>query len=704
MEFINTIIGVPLGFIMWLCFTLVKNYGIAILLFTLVTKALMFPLSVWVQKNSIKMIKLKPRLNEIAAAFAGNRDTVTEKQFALYKQENYKPLAGIIPLLIQIPIILGLITVVYNPLQHLLHIDKSVIDALGQKTMQLLGTTELGGAAHLKIIEAVNNPAFSGAFSGLSAPGAADAIAQIKALDLNFLGINLAATPSLAAWDTLLLIPLLSGASAFLLSAAQNKVNVLQREAGWLGRWGMAIFLTLFSLYFAFIVPAGVGLYWVFSNITAMLLMFVVNAMYPPKKYIDYEALEKSKAALERSKEIAKSSRPTAEQKARAKADYKRFFADGNTKQLVFYSEESGFYKYFKDVIEELLASSDIVIHYITGDPNDQIFSIAKEQPRIQPYYIGEERFIVLMMKMDADMVIMTMPDLGNYHIKRSFVRKDVEYVYIDHGPLSYTMARRKGCVDNFDTVFCIGPHHVAELREMEEMYGTPKKNLMQSGYSLIDNMITSYKKLEQARRDRPQVVIAPSWQEGNILESCIDPILESLATIDCKVVVRAHPQFMRHNRALMDDILARYADRVGEKLVFETNFATTESIFTSDVLISDWSSASLEFVFTTKKPCLLIDTPMKVINPDYDKFKNKPIDITYRDKVGRRLSVEDAGNAAESVTYLLEHKEEYRRRLEELTEASVFNIGRSAKVNAAYIIERLGEKAKQHEKEDLLR
>ena len=54
MDLINTIIGIPLGYIMWLSFTVVKNYGIAILLFTLVTKVLMFPLSIWVQKNSYK--------------------------------------------------------------------------------------------------------------------------------------------------------------------------------------------------------------------------------------------------------------------------------------------------------------------------------------------------------------------------------------------------------------------------------------------------------------------------------------------------------------------------------------------------------------------------------------------------------------------------------------------------------------------------
>ena len=57
MEVINNIIGVPLGYIMWLCYTLIQNYGIAILAFTLLTKALMFPLNIWIQKNSIKMIK-----------------------------------------------------------------------------------------------------------------------------------------------------------------------------------------------------------------------------------------------------------------------------------------------------------------------------------------------------------------------------------------------------------------------------------------------------------------------------------------------------------------------------------------------------------------------------------------------------------------------------------------------------------------------
>ena len=223
MELINKIIGIPLGYIMWLCYILFRNYGIAIVLFTLLTKALMFPLNIWVQKNSIKMVKLKPRLNQIAASCVGNRDMVAEKQMALYKQEKYRPLAGTIPLLIQIPIILGLIAVVYNPLQHLLHIDANIIEALTVKAMELSGVTELGSGAHLKIVEMVNDPAYINAFSSINIPGTTEAIEKIRALNLGFLGFNLSSTPSITVWNKLLLVPLLSGGSALLLSVVREQ-------------------------------------------------------------------------------------------------------------------------------------------------------------------------------------------------------------------------------------------------------------------------------------------------------------------------------------------------------------------------------------------------------------------------------------------------------------------------------------------------
>ena len=67
MEFINTVIGTPLGYLMWVCYWICKNYGLAIILFTVLTKVILFPINIWVQKNSIKMVKLQPEVNQIMA-------------------------------------------------------------------------------------------------------------------------------------------------------------------------------------------------------------------------------------------------------------------------------------------------------------------------------------------------------------------------------------------------------------------------------------------------------------------------------------------------------------------------------------------------------------------------------------------------------------------------------------------------------------
>ena len=136
-----------------------------------------------------------------------------------------------------------------------------------------------------------------------------DVIQRIQQFDMYFCGINLSAVPDLHIWNLLLLVPLIAGASSALLCICQNRVNVLQREQGFWGKWGMAVFLVLFSLYFGLIVPAGVGIYWSASNLFAIVVMYVVNWLYKPKNYIDYEALEQSKAALTESREDRKSTR-----------------------------------------------------------------------------------------------------------------------------------------------------------------------------------------------------------------------------------------------------------------------------------------------------------------------------------------------------------------------------------------------------------
>ena len=73
MGFISEIIGIPLGWAMWLCYTLVRNYGVALIIFTLITKALMFPMSLKQQKSSVKMAMVKPKLDNAQKKYANNK-------------------------------------------------------------------------------------------------------------------------------------------------------------------------------------------------------------------------------------------------------------------------------------------------------------------------------------------------------------------------------------------------------------------------------------------------------------------------------------------------------------------------------------------------------------------------------------------------------------------------------------------------------
>ncbi len=685
MELINTIVGTPLGYLMRFCYMIFRDYGVAIIFFTLLTKVIMFPISLLVQKNSIKMVKMKPKLDALRYQYVDDKDAFIDAQSALYKEEKYSPMAGVWPLLLQLPIIFGLLDVVYKPLKHLLHLSADVQTAFVNKTAELMNTTveELGSTAQLTVVEKVK--AMPEAFASI--PGADEAIAAIDTLKMEFLGINLAETPNIAVINLIFFVPILAGISALVMCYIQNKINVLQIEQNKLSQWGMTLFMIAFSTFFAFIVPAGVGLYWAFGNFFSIAVMYLVNLIYSPKKYINYEALEEMKrtAAIEKEQ--------TKKNKVLAKKYYKQFFAPENVKdmKLVFYAEGSGYYKYFQNIIEAILRDSDLTIHYVTSDPNDAIFK--KNEPRIRPYYVDENRLISLMMKLEADVVVMTTPDLEKYHIKRSKVKTNIEYIYVDHGCTSLNLTYRTGALDNFNTIFAVSREQAIEVRAMEKLRHTKKKRIVECGYGLIDNMIAAYEASEKVVNEKKTVLIAPSWQYDNIMDSCLDDLINSLYGKNYRIVIRPHPQYVRRFPLKIKEIMEKYKDKFNEDFAIETDFSSNVTVYTADLLITDWSAIAFEFSFTTDKPSLFINTEMKVVNRDYKKIRLTPFDITARAKIGRALEKSEVKHADAAVADLIENQQEYRDRIIELKHKHFYNLGTSGEVGAKYIIERINRR-----------
>ncbi len=688
MGVIGEIIGLPLGYLMYFCYWLVNNYGWGIILFALLSKIIFFPVSVSVQKNSLRLIKLQPSLKEIKQRYSGEKEKINEEQYNLFRREKYSPLKGSLPLLLQFLLIIGMINVMYNPLKYLLHLDAGVVDLLLNTTNQLYALNGQGAGQQLLVVRAVQDPANAEAFAALlgQMPSLSAVLPAISAIDLRFFGINLGLVPSVTQPSLLWLVPIAAVFSAFALSSVQIVLNPVARQQGFFGTWGLTILMMGLSLYFTLVVPAGVGVYWTASNLFSIAAAFLLNAIYNPKKAVDPALLSRAQKSSRAEKAAAQAR--LIELKNREGKDYQRFFKKDNTKQLVFFSLSSGQYKYFQTVIEYILEHSELIIHYVTNDPNDAIFKMAT--PRIIPYYIGPRKSMSLMLKMDADMVIMTAPNLQKYHIKRSVVRDDIEYVYIFHTVASMHMTLQHGAVDHYDTVFCVGIHHVEEIRKTEQLYGLAPKRLVKGGYGVIDKLLAAYAEMPKVHGEKPQILIAPSWQADCILDSCIDELLNQLVCRDYRIIVRPHPEYIKRFPEKMQAIRERWENKAGTDVVFEMDFIGNETIYQSDILMTDWSNIAFEFSYCTRKPSIFINTPMKVMNPEYEKLGITPLDITLRDKLGVSVEPAELGTIRAVVDNMLQNREKYREVIDATVEEYMFFPGRSGEAGGKYIIKQL--------------
>lgn len=656
------------GIVMKWCYLAVRSYGLSIIVFTVFTKLVLFPISLITQKNSIKMAQMRPELDALKTKYVDDKDKYADEQLALYKRMKYHPLLDMIPLLCQIVIVLGLVGVMYRPLTYILGVGSHEISVM-KDWLDSLGITNLGDSYQLEIIRKIQTGDSS--IAGVMQ----STIDSVNGFDMHFMGLNLSERPSLHSNYILLIIPFLSGVSAWLMCVVQNRINVLQLYAGRLNKIGMTVFMIAFSTYFAFLVPSGVGVYWICGNLFAIPSMYMTNLVIPPKKYIDMDYVRIVN-------ETAKQKEKYQRQYGRIERKYYKQFEHTEGKRLVFYSEGKGFYKYYAPIIDYLIEKSEYIIDYVTSDPEDPILD--DSTGRIRPYYVAQDKYLIpLFMKLDCDICVMTMPDLEKYHIKRSKVRDDIEYIYVFHGMGSSALTLRKGALDNYDTLFCVGEDSVIEIRQMEELYGTRRKTLVETGYVLLDQMITEYNE-DKSNNDKT-VLIAPSWQPDNIIDVCIEKMLDILADTKYKVVVRPHPQQVRHEKQRFEEMVEKY--KIYENIEIQTDFSSNFTVMNADLIITDWSDIAFEYAFTTLKPVLFIDTPMKVMNSDYDKIEIKPINIALRNVIGESLAVEDIGELNAVVSRLIADRDKYHDIIKKTRAEHIFNIGKSKILSGKYIM-----------------
>ena len=311
------IINKPIGYILKFCNSLMGNqYILALLLFALIVEIVLLPFGIKQQKTQIKQAKLRPKENAIRKKYAGRDDQATKQKMTMeiqemYQKEGYNPLGGCLPLLIQLPILIALYNIVMNPLYYICNLSSSAIDQISTivsshtgasydaaRNINLLGDMKLLSFSDFAHVEGMTRELFDN-LPNLSLFGGA---------------LDLAKTPAFTSFDLLLLVPLITFISYFFSMKLTRKLSyqpaTVDKATGCSNNL-MDFMMPAFSVYITFVVPAAIGVYWIFKCLLGIIKQVVLKYAMPLPVFTeeDYLAAEKELAGKAQKEKKAPSGR-----------------------------------------------------------------------------------------------------------------------------------------------------------------------------------------------------------------------------------------------------------------------------------------------------------------------------------------------------------------------------------------------------------
>ncbi len=352
-------------------------------------------------------------------------------------------------------------------------------------------------------------------------------------------------------------------------------------------------------------------------------------------------------------------------------------------RSIVFYAENEASMNHFRTLIFELTERMNFQICYITSVKNDQILS--SKNKNILSFYIGEGAARTkFFLTLRAKILVMDMPDLDRYHIKRSKAYP-VHYIYLFHSMFSIHSYLRKGALDNYDTIFCVGPHHVNEIRTTEKLYGLKPKTIVNYGFGRLDTLLQEKEKFVKPDSNlKDLILITPSYGDENLLEKCGIELIDTLLKSDFRVLLRPHFRTLRDSKELIDSIKNKFEKN--PSFIFEDGVIPPEYFHNSICMVSDWSGISMEYAFVFERPVIFIDVPKKILNPNADELSIEPIEISIRDKIGNVISTDNIEKIPKILNNLNNDSEDFKKQLQSIRQNTVFNISNSSKIGGKYI------------------
>lgn len=301
-------IAIPFGWILGALYSLTDNYLLSLLIITLFVRLILIPSAVSQQKNSAKQMRLQAKVNKIKAKYAGvqgreAQQKIQQETQELYSREGFSASQmGCLPMALNLIVMMGLYGAIYSPLSKVLHLGESVMEVLKNAYFEFNpDASKLGTRYELSLLHDFDK--LDPKLVSESVHGRITDLAD----NLTIFGIDLTEIPK-ENLKQLIIIPILAGVTAMLTSVfmylKQRKQNPDMAKNPMMGC--MTFLSPAMSVWFAVILPAGIGCYWIISNILSFIQTVALAVAFKPADVIASQMIDETVERRSREASIKK--------------------------------------------------------------------------------------------------------------------------------------------------------------------------------------------------------------------------------------------------------------------------------------------------------------------------------------------------------------------------------------------------------------
>ena len=298
------IISLPFAALLRWMYSFTGNYGLSIILFAVVVKLVILPFQMKSKRGMVRMGRLSGRQAELQKQYANNQQKYQEELSKLYQEEGVNPMGGCLWSLLPMFIIIPLYSIIYRPITHFMRLGddglekvRAMAEALGYDASKYSANYEQIGLTDFISKHWNDVQAYIGEHGGEGMEG-------LLNVDFTFLGLDLSTQPQVVfgefswGWTCIgvLLIPFIATGLQYLSSIIMAKSNGQSEEQRKQMRT-MNLLMPLMSLYFCFIMPAAMGVYWIVNTILSTLQEFLLGKFYTKKLNREEDEREAARAA-----------------------------------------------------------------------------------------------------------------------------------------------------------------------------------------------------------------------------------------------------------------------------------------------------------------------------------------------------------------------------------------------------------------------